>query len=51
MNGSGNNFLSSAVLADLQPVDLLETARAVGEKALPRLWLVSIGEGSFLLPS
>jgi len=48
--GLAGDQVSSAVLADLQPVDLLETARAVGEEALPRLWLGSVGEGAFLLP-
>jgi hypothetical protein len=49
IGGSGDQ-ISRALLADLQPVDLLEAARAVGEEALPRLRFGGVGERAFLLP-
>src|ERR1700736_962775 len=48
--GVGGDQVSRALLADLQPVDLLETARAVGEEALPCLRFGGAGERAFLLP-
>src|ERR1700676_5465735 len=48
--GLGGDQIAGPSFADLQPVDLLEAARAVGEKSLPRLRLGGAGERAFLLP-
>ena len=48
--GLGGDQVAGPVVADLQPIDLLEAARAVGEKSLPRLCFGGAGERAFLLP-
>jgi hypothetical protein len=41
--GLAQDQVPGALLADLQPVDLLEAARAIGEEALPRLRVGALG--------
>src|SRR5215471_6575430 len=48
--GLRGDQVSYPLVADLQPVNLLETARAVREEALSRVRLGSIGERAFFLP-
>ena len=48
--GLGGDEVTGPGFADLQPIDLLEAARAIGKKSLPRLCFGGAGERAFLLP-